>query len=90
MSPIHITYVLSLPASYEPVHADFNEASFVSYAKSKGILHTAGGVDYFVWNNNANKKKLFHGAMPPFIRGKSKCKALLNDRRLITITLFSK
>ena len=27
--------------------------------------------DYFAWNNSG--KKLFHGIMPPFIRGKSKC-----------------
>lgn len=39
-----------------------------------GRLHTAGGVDYFVWNNklNAPRVSLIRGSMPPFIRGKSK------------------
>ncbi|EGD73448.1 hypothetical protein PTSG_05152 [Salpingoeca rosetta] len=59
-----------LPSIYEPSRKDFNEAAFVAYTKTKGVLHTAGGQDYFAWNNNG--KKLFHGVMPPFIRGKSK------------------
>eukprot|EP00043_Microstomoeca_roanoka_P014979 m.149237 g.149237 ORF g.149237 m.149237 type:complete len:754 (-) comp16155_c1_seq1:177-2438(-) len=59
-----------LPPVYEPANEDFNEAAFIAYAKTKGVLHTAGGQDYFAWSNSG--KKLFHGTMPPFIRGKSK------------------
>eukprot|EP00045_Choanoeca_perplexa_P012107 m.130774 g.130774 ORF g.130774 m.130774 type:complete len:716 (+) comp15888_c0_seq4:182-2329(+) len=62
--------VNDLPVVYEPSRSDFNEAGFVGYVKTKGTLHTAGGLDYFVWSNTG--KQLFHGAMPPFIRGKSK------------------
>lgn len=60
-----------LPPSFEPSNKDFSDAAFTSYARAKGVLHTAGGVDYFAWNVN-NGQKLIQGPMPPFIRGKSK------------------
>lgn len=60
-----------LPPMHQPSRPDFNEAAFVAYARSKGTLHTAGGQDYFAWNNREGRP-LFHGTMPPFIRGKSK------------------
>jgi hypothetical protein len=41
-----------------------------------GRLHTAGGVDYFIWNNNGDR--LINGPFPPFIRGKSKCSSLFS------------
>ncbi len=60
-----------LPPSFEPSQPDFNDAAFQSYARGKGVLHTAGGVDYFAWNVN-HGRRLIQGVMPPFIRGKSK------------------
>lgn len=62
-----------LPSLYEPSHGDFSNTAFTNYARTKGVLHTAGGVDYFIWNNRPHKR-LLHDFMPPFIRGKSKCK----------------
>eukprot|EP00055_Hartaetosiga_balthica_P011981 m.56418 g.56418 ORF g.56418 m.56418 type:complete len:724 (-) comp7798_c0_seq3:3104-5275(-) len=62
--------ISELPAIYEPSRSDFHESGFISYVKTKGTFHTAGGQDYFAWNNNG--RKLYHGVMPPFIRGKSK------------------
>eukprot|EP00053_Salpingoeca_punica_P009097 m.81418 g.81418 ORF g.81418 m.81418 type:complete len:764 (-) comp14876_c0_seq3:854-3145(-) len=59
-----------LPPVYEPSREDFHEPAFINYVKTKGLLHTAGGADYFAWNNSP--KKLIQGIMPPFIRGKSK------------------
>ena len=63
--------VTELPHMYEPTHPLFSDGAFTSYARTKGILHTAGGQDYFIWNNNG--RKLIEGIIPPFIRGKSKC-----------------
>eukprot|EP00049_Salpingoeca_infusionum_P015209 m.292234 g.292234 ORF g.292234 m.292234 type:complete len:734 (-) comp15837_c0_seq5:572-2773(-) len=62
--------IQELPPQFEPADSDFDEAAFVKYVRTTGTLHTAGGQDYFAWNNNGGK--LFHGIMPPFIRGKSK------------------
>eukprot|EP00056_Hartaetosiga_gracilis_P003090 m.59689 g.59689 ORF g.59689 m.59689 type:complete len:737 (-) comp11328_c0_seq1:26-2236(-) len=59
-----------MPSMFEPSRPDFNEAGFVSHVRSQGTLHTAGGQDYFAWNNSG--RRLYHGIMPPFIRGKSK------------------
>eukprot|EP00041_Stephanoeca_diplocostata_P009918 m.156830 g.156830 ORF g.156830 m.156830 type:complete len:742 (+) comp17950_c0_seq8:272-2497(+) len=63
-----------LPSKHDPSKPEFSDAAFVSFARDRGRLHTAGGVDYFVWNNqlHAPRSKLIHGSMPPFIRGKSK------------------
>ncbi|EDQ92757.1 uncharacterized protein MONBRDRAFT_4746 [Monosiga brevicollis MX1] len=33
-----------LPPMYEPARPDFNEAAFMGYVKTKGTLHTAGGL----------------------------------------------
>lgn len=35
--------VKDLPAAFEPYRDDFDDSAFVSYAKTKGFLHTAGG-----------------------------------------------
>jgi len=63
-----------LPIHLEPMHKDFSDKELTTYAKQKGVLHSAGGADYFVWNNrrNGTRVNLIHGNMPPFIRGKSK------------------
>eukprot|EP00052_Salpingoeca_macrocollata_P017587 m.143482 g.143482 ORF g.143482 m.143482 type:complete len:775 (-) comp20434_c0_seq2:60-2384(-) len=60
-----------LPPIYEFSRPDFSEPAFINYVKTKAVLHTAGGADYFAWNNNRGKR-LIQGHMPPFIRGKSK------------------
>ena len=43
--------------------------AFEAKVQAQGVLHTAGGADYFVWNTGV---RLHDGPMPPFIRGKSK------------------
>ena len=43
-SVLPVSYdVRELPAAFEPYRSDFDDAAFVSYAKTKGHLHTAGG-----------------------------------------------
>ena len=63
-----------LPPHLEPSHSTWNTAHFDSYVREYGVLHTAGGADYFAWNNRlgADRTPLILGHMPPFIRGKSK------------------
>ena len=41
----------SLPDVYLPTHASFSDGAFTRYAINSGTLHTAGGTDYFAWNN---------------------------------------
>ena len=65
----------SLPDIYSPSHPKFDDAAFNSYAINSGTLHTAGGTDYFAWNNKrtgSTAVPLTGSPMPPFIRGKSK------------------
>jgi hypothetical protein len=40
-----------LPKAYEPTHEGFSDAAFRTFALNSGVLHTAGGNDYFAWNN---------------------------------------
>mmetsp|Transcript_21205 Transcript_21205/g.55302 ORF Transcript_21205/g.55302 Transcript_21205/m.55302 type:complete len:734 (+) Transcript_21205:388-2589(+) len=63
-----------LPQQFDPSRSAFSDVDFSAYARDHGMLHTAGGVDYFAWNNQraGTRTKLIHGVMPPFIRGKSK------------------
>jgi len=73
-----------LPEKYSPTHASFSDKDFSRYALNSGTLHTAGGTDYFAWNNIPNGATtggssssggvhpLMTTNMPPFIRGKSK------------------
>jgi beta-arabinofuranosyltransferase len=63
-----------LPPVHEPSSPSFSDNAFSNYVRAKGILHTAGGQDYFVWNNSG--KKLVEGVIPPFIRAKSKCTSI--------------
>ena len=65
--------VPELPPMYEPTsREDYPEAAFINYVRTKGTLHTAGGVDFFAWNNRPGKR-LLHGTIPPFIWARSKC-----------------
>ena len=64
-----------LPAEFKPTHASFSDEAFTRYASNSGVLHTAGGTDYFAWNNKRTASgviPLTATHMPPFIRGKSK------------------
>ena len=63
--------LMDLPSFFDPHSKTFSDSSFTNFARSKGVLHSAGGLDYFVWNNNG--RKLINGVFPPFIHGKSKC-----------------
>lgn len=66
----------SLPSKFEPTNPKFSDAEFCEYAANIGVLHTAGGNDYFAWNNkklpSGQPVPLTSGKIPPFIRGKSK------------------
>eukprot|EP00271_Cylindrocystis_brebissonii_P008691 TRINITY_DN2316_c0_g1_i1.p1 TRINITY_DN2316_c0_g1~~TRINITY_DN2316_c0_g1_i1.p1 ORF type:complete len:824 (+),score=81.43 TRINITY_DN2316_c0_g1_i1:407-2878(+) len=46
------------------------EESIRQYTKTRGSLHTYGGVDFWLWNNSP--VPLFEGHMPPFTFGRSK------------------
>eukprot|EP00040_Diaphanoeca_grandis_P002741 m.22583 g.22583 ORF g.22583 m.22583 type:complete len:761 (+) comp13861_c0_seq1:146-2428(+) len=64
-----------LPPQLEPTHPHYSDQALSDHAKKRGTLHSAGGADYFAWNNKRNttrRTSLIHGNMPPFIRGKSK------------------
>lgn len=54
-----------LPSKHDPSKPEFSDAAFVSFARDRGRLHTAGGVDYFAWNNQLQspRSKLIHGAV---------------------------
>jgi hypothetical protein len=40
-----------LPQQHDPSRTGFSDSAFTDYARTHGVLHTAGGVDYFAWNN---------------------------------------
>jgi len=65
------TDVEALPASLRPDDPRYTDAALVQHARETGVLHTAGGNDYFAWNE-AGGAPLVAGHVPPFIRGKSK------------------
>ncbi|CAI7923852.1 unnamed protein product [Closterium sp. NIES-54] len=46
------------------------EKEIAEYARTKGSLHTYGGVDFWVWNNSP--VQLHTGIMPPFAFGRGK------------------
>jgi len=60
--------ITTLPDEFD-FFGNFDDAKFTDYVKNNGVLHTAGGLDYFVLNKGP---RIFNGPMPPFIRGKSK------------------
>lgn len=59
----------TVPDEFDFFSDSFDDAKFTEYVKQNGVLHTAGGLDYFVWNKGP---RITAGPMPPFIRGKSK------------------
>ena len=68
------TDIKELTQEFDPSRPSFSDRDFSEYVHDHGTLHTAGGIDYFVWNNRrvGPRVKLIHGLVPPFIRGKSK------------------
>jgi hypothetical protein len=78
-----------LPLEFAPNGNDLNTVAMQEYVREHGLtasitnvshlwtgqLHTAGDIDYFIWNNNGDK--LINDTVPPFILGQAMCMSLL-------------
>lgn len=64
--------ISEFPSFLGKFSSSLHEPTFINYVRERGVLHTAGGVDFFAWNNFPGKR-LIDGTMPPFIWAKSKC-----------------